>query len=178
VAKKKPKPSLRLEWVDADTLRENPANWRRHSKAQIGALRGALSEVGWAGALLYNERTKRLIDGHARKQVATGKVPVLIGSWSEADEKKILATLDPLAAMADTDAEALDKLLAEVATSDDALAAMLADLNSHNDPTPDKSEVLPAPQFIVLIECGDENEQTRLLKRFQKEGLTCRALIS
>src|SRR5262245_54175158 len=89
---------LRLEWLDPVDLADNPANWRRHPQAQLSALTDVLAEVGWAGALLYNEATGRLIDGHARKTVSPGgKVPVLIGPWTLEQAKKILATLDPLA---------------------------------------------------------------------------------
>lgn len=75
-----------------------------------------IREVGWAGALLYNEATGRLIDGHARKKLPAdlavdGKVPVLVGEWSEDQERLILATLDPLGAMAEADADALADLM-------------------------------------------------------------------
>jgi hypothetical protein len=39
------------------------------------------------------------------------KIPVLVGSWSEQDEAKILATLDPIATMAQIDRTALESLL-------------------------------------------------------------------
>src|SRR5262245_38800219 len=98
-----PDAPLRLEWADPATLAEHPKNWRRHPDAQLGALSDVLAEVGWAGALLYNERTGRLIDGHARRKVAQAqgadRVPVLVGSWDEETEAKILATLDPVGAM-------------------------------------------------------------------------------
>jgi len=96
---------LRLEYLDPAQLASNPGNWRTHPAKQVSALRDVIDQVGWAGTLLFNERTKRLIDGHARKELwkGKGKVPVLIGSWSEAEEKLILATLDPLSAMATTD---------------------------------------------------------------------------
>jgi hypothetical protein len=82
--KKEPAP-LRLVYLDPAELQANPRNWREHPKAQTAALADAIAEVGWAGALLYNERTKRLIDGHARRELfaGKGKVPVLVGSWSE-----------------------------------------------------------------------------------------------
>jgi hypothetical protein len=122
-------PPLRLEYVDAATLDDNPANWRRHSDGQLQALADVIADVGWAGALLYNETTGRLIDGHARKKIAAkGDVPVLIGSWTEEQERKILATFDPLAAMAEADSEALEKLLAEVETESEAVQAMLDEL--------------------------------------------------
>jgi len=123
---------LRLEYIDVDQLAENPANWRLHGDEQLDALKGAIDEVGWAGALLYNERTERIIDGHARKIISKGKVPVLIGSWSEAEEKVILATLDPLAGMAEANEEALGKLLAEIETENEGLAAMLEELAAEN----------------------------------------------
>ena len=73
-------------------------------------------QVGWAGALLYNERTKRLIDGHARKQLTDPDepVPVLIGSWNEEAERKILLSLDPIAAMAEANQECLADLMNSV----------------------------------------------------------------
>ena len=125
-------PPLRLEWIEAGTLAENPANWRRHPEGQVSALKGIIGdpEVGWAGACLYNERTKRLIDGHARRNAVDPKtpIPVLVGSWSEAAEKKILLTLDPLAGMAVADAEALKALMDEVTLDGDALKSMVDDL--------------------------------------------------
>ena len=81
---------LRLEWMYAEELDGNPRNWHLHPYAQEAALRDAKQEVGWAGALLYNERTKRLIDGHLRKKIAKKRerIPVLVGSWSEEEEAK------------------------------------------------------------------------------------------
>ena len=109
---------LRLEWGEAGSLAENPNNWRRHSEEQLQSIRELLEdpEVGWAGVLLYNERTKRIIDGHARKKVSDPKapVPVLIGNWSEQAEAKILATLDPVGQMAAGDAAAYAALVQSV----------------------------------------------------------------
>jgi len=116
---------LRLEYIDAAQLDENPKNWRTHPQAQVDALQGVLEEVGWAGALLYNERTKRLVDGHARKRITKGDVPVLIGSWTEEQEQTILRTLDPIAAMAEVNKELLGELLKSSATDNDAIKAML-----------------------------------------------------
>lgn len=106
---------LRLEWVEAGTLSPNPKNWRRHSEGQMDAIKSMIDdpEVGWAGVLLYNERTKRLVDGHARQKAVDPKtiVPVLIGDWSEEAEAKILLTLDPISAMANGDVNAYKELM-------------------------------------------------------------------
>jgi hypothetical protein len=75
MAKKRPRKNpdplpLRLEYRSPAELAENPRNWRTHPEAQTRALADVMAEVGWAGALLYNERTRRLIDGHARRKLA------------------------------------------------------------------------------------------------------------
>jgi hypothetical protein len=123
-------PPLRLEYWVPDKLSDNPLNWRKHPEKQLSALKDVLADVGWAGALLYNERTKRLIDGYARKKISKGKqkVPVLVGSWSEEQEKKILATLDPLAALAEADHEALQALLQGLQPESEAVQALLKEL--------------------------------------------------
>lgn len=91
---------LRLEYRSPQELADNPRNWRRHPDPQLTALTDVIAEVGWAGACLFNERTGRLIDGHARRKVAlqqgAERIPVLVGDWSEDQEAKILATLDRL----------------------------------------------------------------------------------
>jgi hypothetical protein len=151
---------LRLEWRSPAELAENPRNWRRHPAAQVAALSDVLAEVGWAGACLYNERTGRLIDGHARKAVAltqgAAAVPVLVGSWDEAQEAKILATLDPLGAMATTDAAALDALLRDVQTGSEAVAALLADLAQDAGVVPREGPA--APDEFVAVDEGLETD--------------------
>ncbi|MFN0135533.1 MAG: hypothetical protein ACKVS9_05375, partial [Phycisphaerae bacterium] len=139
-------PKLRLEWVEAGSLTPNPQNWRRHPEQQMSALKGLIDdqEVGWAGALLFNERTGRLIDGHARQKVVDAKtpVPVLIGSWSEEAEKKILLTLDPIAGMAVADIKQLESLLQDVDLGDDFFAGLRDQLD----------DVIEASQKIMAAE--------------------------
>lgn len=105
---------IKLEWLNPETLKPNPMNWRTHPERQKKVLDAVLSEVGWAGVALYNKRTGHLIDGHARRDWAIKngvEMPVLVGEWEEKDEKKILATLDPIAAMAEQTNETLLELL-------------------------------------------------------------------
>jgi ParB-like chromosome segregation protein Spo0J len=80
-------------------------------------------EVRGRNRSIYNERTNRLIDGHARRKIAPEqgcrRVPVLVGSWDEVTEAKILATLDPISPMAEADSVKLEALLREVSTDSD-----------------------------------------------------------
>lgn len=126
-----------LRRVPASDLRPNPKNWRTHPEAQANALRGLLSEVGMADAVLARELedgSLMLIDGHLRAEtIGEEEVPVLVLDVNEAEADKILATLDPLAAMAEADAAKLDAILREVDTGSPDVQQLLADLaEEHN----------------------------------------------
>lgn len=182
------KPNLRLEWWEADRLQAHPQNWRRHPARQREAVARLLQEVGWAGALLYNERTGRLLDGHLRKELCRGqRVPVLVGSWSQQQERQILALLDPLTALAEPDAERWQELLRELQDVDERLAQTLDALAQKQGlslpaeilETADaaRSEAsLPEARFEVIVECEDETSQRQLYERLTTEGFRCRVL--
>jgi len=125
-----------LRRVKASELRPSPRNWRTHPRVQRDALRGVLAEVGYADALLARELpggALEMIDGHLRAETTPDAVvPVLILDVDEAEAAKLLATLDPLAAMATADAERLDALLRDVQTGSKAVQSMLADLAAEN----------------------------------------------
>ncbi len=119
---------VELRRVRAADLRPNPKNWRTHPKAQQEALRGILAEVGYADALLARETPEglQIIDGHLRAETTPDiEVPVLVLDVTEAEADKLLLSLDPLAAMAEGDADALRTLLEQVETDSDAVRKML-----------------------------------------------------
>jgi hypothetical protein len=67
-----------------------------------------------------------IIDGHLRAETAPeSMVPVLVLDVTEAEADKLLLTIDPLAAMAETDTERIKALLAEVRTDNDAVQELL-----------------------------------------------------
>src|SRR5437762_3330290 len=123
-------PAIRRR-VLADEPLPDPSNWRRHPPAQATALRSMLEQVGFADALLARETPEglRLIDGHLRAGLTPEEtVPVLVLDLDEAEAGAVLATLDPLAAMAAVDQEALRVLLAEVSLPEGEVTDMLARL--------------------------------------------------
>ena len=111
--------------MKASELRPNPRNWRTHPQAQQDALRGVLAEVGYADALLARELPDgglELVDGHLRAETTPEQeVPVLVVDLTEDEAYKVLATLDPLAAMAEASQQALGELLAGLQTSNEAV---------------------------------------------------------
>jgi ParB-like chromosome segregation protein Spo0J len=99
-----------------DQLLAHPDNWRVHPKAQQEALAGVLDQVGWVQNVLVNQRTGHVVDGHLRVALAISRnepsVPVVYVDLSPDEERLVLASLDPIAAMATTDEAKLRELLA------------------------------------------------------------------
>jgi len=84
-----------------------------------------LDQVGWVQDVIVNQRTGHVVDGHARIALAILKqeptIPVVYVDLDEDEERLILASLDPLSAMATTDHDAMRELLAEISVDDEAL---------------------------------------------------------
>lgn len=132
-----------------DQLLANPLNFRIHPKPQQEALAGVLDQVGWVQDVIVNRTTGHVVDGHLRVSLALGRgessVPVVYVELDDHEEKLILATIDPIAAMAATDAEKLDELLRDVAADSTAVQAMLSDLAESAGILSDKPPVADDP---------------------------------
>lgn len=139
-----------LRRVRASDLRPSPHNWRTHPAPQRDALRTILGEVGLADAVIARETPEglELVDGHLRAEEAGDQqVPVLVVDLDESEAKKVLATLDPIGSMADTDRSKLTALMEDLGGENEALDQLLMDVakaqraNWHIDPPEDFPEV-------------------------------------
>ena len=115
-----------------DQIMFNPRNWRIHPLSQQDALKGVLEEVGWVQQVIVNKRTGNLIDGHLRCQLAAREgattIPVVYVDVSEEEEALVLATLDPIGAMAATDKQKLDELFADIQSENENVRKMMDDI--------------------------------------------------
>ncbi len=138
-----------------DQIMFNPRNWRIHPLSQQDALKGVLEEVGWVQQVIVNKRTGNLIDGHLRCQLAAREgaqtIPVVYVDLSEEEEALVLATLDPIAAMAATDKAKLDELMRAVQSDDERVQQMMADIaKKHGIFTDSEDEEIDAPDFGII----------------------------
>lgn len=119
--------------MPASEFLANPLNWRIHPQFQQEALGGALGDVGWIDEVTVNRRTGRIVDGHLRVTLALRQgnqtlVPYREIDVSEEHEALILATKDPITALAVTDDRQLAAVMEDVSTSDPALLQLLDEL--------------------------------------------------
>jgi hypothetical protein len=177
----RPKPKFRIrikgyERKAASAFKFHPLNYRRHGEVQRDAVRTMLGDVGWVQTVIENKRTGNLIDGHVRIEEALRDdpkqlVPYLIVDLSEAEEKAVLATLDPITLLADTDFKMLDQLFQETIAAMPSLDSLIRGLHFGSDGTVREfsaPEGAPASEPVLRAECLIEIYCARAdLKDFQ-----------
>src|SRR5262245_54530741 len=111
--------------VRAGDLVPHELNSRVHPDAQRQALVDLYAEVGFARSLLAYELPDgrlKLIDGHLRQRLDPDMVvAVEVLDVDDAEARKLMLSIDSLAALADYDSARLDELRRLTQTSSDAL---------------------------------------------------------
>ncbi len=190
VQQKKPWRNRIVEHVQlpASDLLPHQNNPRIHGSFQKEALVALGSEIGFARSLLgYRDANGRvcLIDGHLRREVlGKEEVCVEILDVTEEEARKLLLSIDPLAALAETEMGPLAILRNLVQTDEDALATLWATIGTlpeeepgHLDNQEEKAESLPE-KWLVLIDCENEEMQAMLLAEMHARGIPVKALVS
>ena len=154
-----------LRSVHASDLIPHPMNWRRHPESQREALRGVLSEVGIVDVPICRELPDgrlQLLDGHLRQELlGDAEISVLvIDIANDAEAAKVLATLDPIAAMAEASTKDLDQILRMVDTGSAAVQEMLAELADsaglyHDEKKEVEEDDPPEPPVEPITKPGD-----------------------
>ena len=171
--------------VRAGDLVPHELNFRLHPDLQRSALQSLYQEVGFARSLLAYELPDgrlKLIDGHLRRDLDPDmEVDVEVLDVSDAEARTLLLSIDPLAALAGTNTETYARLR-ELTPSRSAAIKALWDATARSQA---KAEALLgqaaqpiAEQFLILVQCRDEEHQVELLEKFQSDGLSCKALLS
>jgi DNA modification methylase len=180
-----------------EQLPANPLNWRLHGASQQKALSQVLGEVGLVQSVIVNRTTGRLIDGHLRVELAKAAgqptVPVVYVELTDEEERVVLASLDPIAAMADADRGKLAELLGgienpELAALLDAVARanrIALDLGSGGLSDPDEvpeapEEPISRPGDLYLLGdhrllCGDSTHPEQVKRLMDGERATLMA---
>ncbi len=171
--------------VRADDLVPHEWNFRTHPELQRAALAALYREVGFARSLLAYELPDgrlKLLDGHLRRDLDPEmEVDVEVLDVNDEEARALLLSIDPLAALAQTQEQIHQRLLELTPTVDPELeAAWRAGAETALAAAcPEPRQVAMGPeQLLVLVTCRDEGQQVELLSRFRSEGLDRKALLS
>jgi ParB-like chromosome segregation protein Spo0J len=166
--------------VAIEDLEQHPKNPNTHPKKQLTLYAKVIQENGWRRPITVSKRSHYIVKGHgaylAARSLGLRMVPVDFQRYtSEADELADMIADNKLAEQAQMNAEKLDELLQQLEEADFDLerAGVLAESEKLIDQAQQLTEA-----FQILIECKNEGDQVKLLKRFEKEGIECRALTS
>lgn len=146
----------RVGTMTAAELRAHPKNPRVHSAAQKAAMRAMMDKHGFIGALLVNERTGLMLDGHLRADISddTQTFTVLFCDLDPDEEAEVLLLLDSIGAMADYD-ETLTRALANEVSLEPDLQAAIDPYLSVDTPDrhlePDRVDLRPLNKAYVFI---------------------------
>jgi hypothetical protein len=171
--------------VRAGDLVPHELNFRLHPEQQRAALQALFAEIGFARSLLAYELPNgrlKLLDGHLRRDLEPDmEVDVEVLDVTEHEARALLLSIDPLAALAQTQEQIHQRLLEITPTDSEELAAAWqatvdGSLGALRAPAP-AAAAYPA-QYLILVTCRDERQQIELLGRFGGEGLDCKALLS
>lgn len=126
---------------DPEQLLANPFNYRIHPTYQQEAVSDVLDEVGWVKHVMVNKVTGHIVDGHLRVMEAIKKgessVPVKYVELTEAEEAEILATFDPIKALAEKNAQRAQALADRVSTRSSALQNVIESIRPPKIPDPE-----------------------------------------
>lgn len=155
----------------------NPANWRVHPQFQKEALAGVLDSVGWIDEVTINRQTGRIVDGHLRVTLALSQGDMTPVPYREIDvspehEALILATKDPIAALATTDDQQLLELVGELQVDDPALAQMLDEMTFGATLAASVADAGPEPKRNL----GDKQKQVKAVFYADQLALVERAI--
>jgi hypothetical protein len=173
--------------VRAGELVPHELNFRLHPQLQRRALEALYQEVGFARSLLAYELPDgrlKLIDGHLRRDLDPNmEVEVEVLDVTEEEARALLLSIDPLAALAERQEQIHQRLLEVAPPVPEELPAVWraeaeAALAALGPEQGKQGAAAVVEQFLVVVTCRDESHQVELLRRFDAEGLECRALLS
>lgn len=187
-----PRQKLEITYTLIGDLVPDPLNPRKIDDAEFETLTHGIEFFGMVDPIIARSEDKLVIGGHQRLRVAKedgqDEVPVVfLSGLSDKEARALNVLLNNRKAQGEFDTPKLLDVFAGLSDGADEFDLALTgftvpeveDLKlSILGPSGDGGSQEIPEQWAVLIDCPDESMQTELLKRFNKEGLKCRALIT
>ena len=165
--------------VARSALRNAKYNPRQIGDDERARLREGLESLGLVAPLVFNKRTGNLVSGHQRLSILDElegtkdyRLTVARIDVSASEERRLNLLLNNPKAQGTWDDE---KLKAVIEQLNGELAGTGFSADDFTQSIREAEKSMAAESFQIVVECKNGSEQGRLLKRFEREGLTCRA---
>lgn len=160
----------------ANQFLAHPDNWRQHPPDQREKFIAIMKAVGWVQNVIENVRTGHVIDGHLRIEETLTRneheeIPYTQVDISEAEEMLILATFDPISALAKTADEKLGEVLRLIPNE---LSGIATAVHANRQAASTIVSFEATVHYRVVVECADADVQHALAERLATEGFRVR----
>lgn len=184
-------------FVALDALHEWADNPRQNADAVKDVAR-SIRRFGFASPIIARRENGEIIAGHTRylaaKRLRLKEVPVRYLDIDEREAHALALADNKLGEAAKWDNDLLGKVLAELQAddvdleigmgfSDRELDRLIATDDDDGAKAADEKgkrtgRALGGLQYRIVIDCKDEDDQTRLLEWLERENVSCRPLMS
>lgn len=176
---------LSIVYRDIEGLVPYARNARTHSDEQIAQLAASLREFGWTNPVLL-DGDFGIIAGHGRvlaaRKLGMRQIPTIdLAHLSEAQRRAYVLADNKLAERAGWDAQLLEIEVADLSSIGVDLGALgftqkeLAALLGTADDAA-LSAAVNEERFLVLVDCGSEQEQSKLFAEMQERQFVCKLM--
>ena len=171
---------LRALAMPVADIRPDTNNARTHDKQNVAAIAASLKRFGQLKPIVVNKHGNEIEAGNgtylAAKQLGWTHLAAVVVEHDAARASGYKIADNRTAEMAGWDFEVLDSLLREIEASDRGLYDdLLLDELRTKELTEEPAEAKDTPDvYQVLVDCPNERQQNKLLKRLQNEGFSCK----
>ena len=143
-----------FEEVDIFEYQPSEDNIKVHPPTQKRTMVSVFDEIGFAGAILVNKRTKHILDGHMRVEIAKQNMertlPAIVIDVDEEEEKKILLSFDTVGKGANFKKDKMLKLANQLQFNNEVFEKQFKELLNKYASDEVAKVVTKKTQFIIL----------------------------
>lgn len=177
------------QWMRLDQLHVWVKNPRKNKNA-IAKVAASIERFGFGAPIVARKANLEIIKGHTRyfaaQSIGRTMVPVRLMSLPENEAHALAIADNKLGEIADWDDDLRQEDMIELRDEGvdlvDGMGFTEVEIekivapDTDDEIEPRRARKLAALTHRIVIECKNERDQASLLKRFSKEGLTCRPL--
>ena len=183
--------NIDIKWLDPKKLKPNPRNRNKHPKEQINRLAKLLEYQGWRLPIIVSNRSGMIVAGHGRlmaaKKLKMNQVPVCYQDFDDEDQEyAFLISDNAISEWAELQLDDINKDLAgldgmsfdlDLLGMRDFQLSCPGDNNSDDaGDTSEKDIKDEHGEFVILLNCEDEEQQEELYSEMNKRKIKCKIL--